>query len=317
LEFGGVGPWIFWGAPRQLPKDLDGKGTKEKTMANTQYSWETKQHIKLFAQSWAPEGEIKAVLALVHGIGEHTGRYESVAMFLNREGYALVGMDLRGHGKSGGQRGHFSFEDAMNDIDLLISQAQALFPGKPVFLYGHSLGGLLVLDYAMKRPASSLKGIIATSPALGTANPVPAWKLALANVMKTINPSMTMNNDLDVTAISHNPDVITSYKSDPLVHPLISARLGWDLLQTGPWLVEHAAEFPDIPLLLMQGNADRIVDPAATKKFAKKIKKGNITFQLWEGGYHEMHNEPNRDEVFNLLVHWLDRYCLPQAKTPE
>ena len=117
----------------------------------------------------------------------------------------------------------------MNDIDLLISQAQKLFPGKPVFLYGHSLGGLLVLDYAMQRPVTSLKGIIATSPALGTASPVPAWKLTLANVMKTINPSMTMTNGLDLSAISHNPAVITAYKTDPLVHPLISARLGWDL----------------------------------------------------------------------------------------
>ena len=285
-------------------------------MAYSQYSWQTKEQINLFAQAWTPDGEIKAVLALVHGIGEHSGRYESVAMMLNREEYALLGMDLRGHGKSGGRRGHFSFEDAMNDIDLLISQALKLFPGKPVFLYGHSLGGLLVLDYAMQRPVTSLKGIIATSPALGTANPVPAWKLTLANVMKSINPSMTMTNGLDVTAISHNPAVITSYKTDPLIHPLISARLGWDLLQTGPWVIEHAAEFPAIPLLLMQGNADRIVDPAATKKFAKNVKKGDITFQLWEGGYHEMHNEPNRDEVFNVLVHWLDRNCLPQAETP-
>jgi acylglycerol lipase len=285
-------------------------------MAYTQYSWTTKEQIPLFAQAWTPDGEIKAVLALVHGIGEHSGRYESVAMFLNREGYALLGMDLRGHGKSGGRRGDFSFEDAMHDIDLLISQVQQLFPRKPVFLYGHSLGGLLVLDYAMQRPVSSLQGIIATSPALGTASPVPGWKLMLAKVMKSINPSMTMANGLDVSAISHNPAVITAYKTDPLVHPLISARLGWDLLQTGPWMVEHAAEFPAIPLLLMQGNADRIVDPAATRKFAKSIKKGDITFQLWEGGFHEMHNESNRDEVLNVMLHWLDRNCLPQVVTP-
>jgi acylglycerol lipase len=283
-------------------------------MPYTQYSWKTQDETNLFAQAWAPDGDIKAVLALVHGIGEHSGRYASVALELNREGYALIGIDLRGHGKSGGSRGHFSFEEALNDIDLLIGQAQKLFPGKPVFLYGHSLGGLLVLDYAMKRPVASLQGIIATSPALGTASPVPVWKVSLARIMKTIYPSMTMDNGLDVTALSHNPAVITAYKGDPLVHPLISARLGWDLLETGPWLVEHAAEFPAIPLLLLQGTADRIVDPKATRKFARNIIKGDITFQLWEGGYHELHNEPDRDEVFNVMLHWLDRNCLPQTQ---
>jgi len=285
-------------------------------MAYTQYSWITKEQIPLFAQAWTPDGEVKAVLALVHGIGEHSGRYESVAMVLNREGYALIGMDLRGHGKSGGRRGHFSFDQAMNDIDLLIAQAQTAFPGKPIFLYGNSLGGLLVLDYAMQRPVTALKGIIATSPALGTASAVPVWKITLARMMKSINPSMTMDNGLDLSALSHNPAVIAGYKNDPLVHPLISARLGWDLLQTGPWLVEHAAEFPAIPLLLMQGNADRIVDPEATRKFAQKIIKGDITFQLWEGSYHELHNEPNRDEVFNVLLHWLERNYQPQVITP-
>jgi alpha-beta hydrolase superfamily lysophospholipase len=282
-------------------------------MAHTQYSWKTKENICLFAQAWAPDGDIKAVLTLVHGIGEHSGRYESVGMMLNIEGYALLGMDLRGHGKSEGSRGHFTFEEGLDDIDLMLSQARELFPGKPIFLYGHSMGGLLVLDYAMKRPVDALQGLIVTSPALGTATPVPGWKINLARVMKTINPSMTMDNGLDVSAISHNPGVVAAYKSDPLVHPLISARLGWDLLQTGPWLIEHAAEFPAVPILLMQGNADRIVDPAATRKFAKTVKKADITFQLWEGGYHEMHNEPNRDEVFNVMLHWLDRYCPPQA----
>ena len=283
-------------------------------MAHTEYSWMTKEHSKLFAQAWTPDGDVKAVLALVHGLGEHTGRYQNVAMMLNREGYALIGADLRGHGRSEGPRGHFSYAEALNDIDLLIAQAQQLFPGKPVFLYGHSLGGNLVLYYAMKRLPTSLQGIISTSPGLGAATPVPGWKLFLARIMKGISPSMTMDNGLDLTGLSHNPSVIAAYKSDPLVHPLISARLGWDLLQSGPWLVEHAADFPPIPLLIMQGSADRIVDPAATQKFAKNIKNAEVTFQKWEGGYHELHNEPNRDEVFKVLLHWLEKYPLLQTK---
>ncbi len=284
-------------------------------MPNEEFSWTTKDQLKLFAQAWTPEGEVKAVLALVHGLGEHSGRYQDVARTLNREGYALFGFDLRGHGRTEGPRGHFSYTAALDDVDRLINEAQKLFPGKPVFLYGHSMGGNLVLYYAMKRMPTCLLGIISTSPALGTAKPVPGWKILLARVMKGISPTMPMDNGMDLAGLSRNPNIIATYKSDPMVHPLISARLGWDLLQSGPWLVEHAAEFPPIPLLIMQGSADRIVDPAATKKFVKNVK-GDITFQLWAGDYHELHNEPNRDEVFKVLLHWLDKYSIPEKKPP-
>ncbi len=285
-------------------------------MAYVEYYWTTKDQLKLFAQAWTPEGEVKAVLALVHGIGEHSGRYQEVARLLSREGYAMIGFDLRGHGRSEGPRGHFSYSEALEDVDRLIEEAQKLCPEKPIFLYGHSMGGNLVLYYAMKRLPTCLRGIISTSPALGTATPVPGWKITLARVMKSIRPTLTLDNGLDLTAISRNPAVIAAYKSDPLVHPLISTRLGWDLLQSGPWMIEHAAEFPPIPLLIMQGSADRIVDPASTKKFVKSLK-GDVTFQLWTGDYHELHNEPNRDEVFKVLLHWLDKYSLPETKPSQ
>jgi alpha-beta hydrolase superfamily lysophospholipase len=281
-------------------------------MAHEEYSWNTREHRKLFAQAWTPEGEIKAVLALVHGLGDRSGRYQDVAGVLNREGYALLGFDLPGHGRSEGPRGYFTYADALDDIDRLLSETARLFPGKPVYLYGHSMGGNLVLYYAIKRQPAGLQGIISTSPLLGTPKPVPGWKISLAWIMKGINPTLGMDNGVDATAISHNPTVVAAYKNDPLVHRMISTRLGWDYLQSIPWLTSHAAEFPAVPLLIMQGNADRIVDPAATKKFARSIK-GDITFQIWEGGYHEMHNEPNRDEVFNFLLHWLDRYTFPKG----
>jgi len=282
-------------------------------MAYKDYSWTTKEQIKLYAQAWMPDGQVKAVLVLLHGLGEHSGRYLNVATMLNREGYARLGLDLRGHGKSEGPRGHFSFEEALDDMDLLISKAQKISPGTPIYLYGHSLGGNLVLYYAMKRLPTSLQGIIVTGPALGTGSPIPGWKLSLAKLMKGINPTMTMDNGLDVTGLSRNPNVVSAYKSDPLVYPLVSVRLGWDLIQSGHWLIEHAAEYPSIPLLIMQGSADRIVDPAATEKFVKNAK-GNITFRLWQGDYHELHNEPNRDEVFNVMLHWLNETSLPKAK---
>jgi len=282
-------------------------------MAYKEFYWITKDQFKLFAQAWTPEGEIKAVLALVHGLGEHSGRYQDVANELNQEGYALIGFALRGHGRSEGPRGHFSYTESLDDVDRLIDEAQKLLPGKPVYLYRHSMGGNLVLYYAIKRLPTCLNGIISTSPALGTARPVAGCKIALVRVMKGISPMMTMNNDLDLAGLSTNPNIIAAYKSDPLVHPLISARLGWDLLQSGPWLIEHAAEFPSIPLLIMQGSADRIVDPAATKKFVKKVK-GDITFHLWAGDYHELHNEPNRDEVFKFLLQWLEKYSLLETK---
>lgn len=272
------------------------------------FTWQNGKGITLFAEDWKPQAEIRAVVALVHGLGEHIGRYKQVAAALNDAGIALIGFDLPGHGQSSGARGHASFNGILNDIDHLLEEAAQRYPGKPRFLYGHSMGGALALYYGLKR-RPNVQGMIVSAPGLATGVPVPSSKLFMAKVLSMVAPSITMDNGLDLNYLSHSQELIRAYKADPLVHPRISARLGNDLLSTGSWILEHAGEFPT-PLLLMQGAGDRIVSVTYNSLFAKAAPPEKITFKLWEGLYHEVHNEPEQQEVLKYVIKWINTQLL-------
>jgi alpha-beta hydrolase superfamily lysophospholipase len=239
----------------------------------------------------------------VHGLGEHTGRYAHVAAALNEAGYAVLGCDLRGHGKSEGLRGHTpSYDALMDDIGRLLDEAAQRYPGKSRFIYGHSLGGNLVLNYTLRRKPP-LAGVVSTSPAIRVANPLPVTQLTLAKVMNKLQPTMQMPNGLALDNLARDPEVIRAYKSDPLVHNKISVRLAVEMLQAGEWALAHAAEFP-LPLLLVHGTADELTSAAATQEFAGKVR-GDCTLKLWDGFYHETHNEPEKAEVLRFMVAWI------------
>jgi len=274
-------------------------------MQHIEYYWTTSDNVKLYGQEWKPEGKQKAAIAMVHGLGEHSGRYEHVAEAFTQAGFSLTAFDLRGHGKSEGVRGHApSYATLMEDITHNIDLAKEHFPGIPVFIYGHSLGGNLTLYYCLTQKPQ-LKGAIVTSPGLATAAPVPPVKLALGKLMYNLMPALQMDNGLLRSGLSRDPEVEKKYSADPLVHPKISARLALDLINNGKFIVDHAAEFP-IPLLLMQGAGDYIVNPPMTKKFANAAPLAKITFKEWDGFYHELHNEPEKAQVLKTMTDWLD-----------
>ena len=273
-------------------------------MQHTEYYWTSSDNLKMYGQEWKPEGKQKAAVALIHGLGEHSGRYQHVAEALTKAGYSLTAFDLRGHGKSEGVRGHAisnasHFADIQKNIELTMEH----FPGVPVFLYGHSLGGNLALIYCLTQKPD-LKGAIVTSPGLGTTNPVPPLKLALGKMLYSILPATQMENGLDRSGLSRDPEVERKYSADPLVHSKISARMALDLFKNGDYIVAHAAEFP-LPLLLMYGSGDYIVNPGLIKEFAKSAPLSKLTFKEWEGFYHELHNEPEKEQVFNTMLNWM------------
>lgn len=273
-------------------------------MAHHEFSLETIDHLRLYGQEWMPEAGTRAVIALVHGLGEHSSRYQHVAEFFNQAGIALSTYDLRGHGRSEGQRGHApSFDALSEDIDCLLHRVTQIYKDLPCFLYGHSLGGVQVLNYALKRQPH-LAGFIVTSPGLRTGTPPAAWKVALGKALYAIAPTFTMDNGLDSNDMSHKSEVNQAYQKDPLVHGKITARLGIDLLNTGQWLLAQKGPFP-APLLLMQGSADRVVDPQATRQLAENLSS-DITLKLWEGGYHELHNDNQQQEVLAYLLAWVN-----------
>jgi len=274
-------------------------------MKHQELSWKSQDGIELFAQVWEPQVVApRAVVCLVHGLGEHTSRYAHVAEAFTKEGFILFGFDLRGHGRSGGARGHInSIDDYLSDIDLLLHQARLRFPGLPLLLYGHSLGGILVLNFTLKRKPD-VKGVIATSSGLRTALEKQPVKIMLAKVLGSIMPTVSMPSGLAVEGISRDQAVIEAYRSDPLVHDKISLGFGKIMLGVTKWTLENAGQFP-VPLLLLHGKSDTIAYPAGSIEVADALKE-KCTLVLWEGGYHELHNEPEKAEVFKTMTMWMD-----------
>lgn len=274
-------------------------------MKHRELKWKSHDGLELFAQVWEPDVvSPRAVVCLVHGLGEHSSRYAHVAEVFGREGYVLFTFDHRGHGRSGGIRGHISsIEDFTKDIDLLLEQAQKTYPGLPVLLYGHSLGGILVLYYGLKRKPN-IKGVIATSPGLHTALEKQPVTIYMAKLLGSLIPATTLPSGLDSKGISRDGAVVRAYDSDPLVHDKISLGFGKTMLGITKWTLENAGDFP-LPLLLLHGKADTIAFPSSSTEFAAALKD-RCTLVLWDGAYHELHNEPEKAEVFKTMLLWMD-----------
>lgn len=274
-------------------------------MNSVEFTIQSKDGLKLFALDWSPESP-KAVVCLVHGLGEHSGRYDHVADRLNQAGYSVLASDLRGHGRSEGQRGHTpSFEYFMDDIDVLLAEASQRNPGLSCFLYGHSLGGILVINYALRR-RPPLAGVVASSPGLRTALEQQKGKVALVRLLGSLLPKQTLASGLDVKGICRDPQVVDQYIRDPLVHDRVSLGMAKVLLDSISWAYEHAAEFP-IPLLLMHGTADQVAFASGSREFAGLVR-GECTLKLWDGLTHETHNEPEKEEVLSFMIEWLESH---------
>lgn len=265
----------------------------------------TEDGYNLYFQWWTPE-QTKAVICLVHGLGEHSSRYQNFAKLLLEQGFAVIAVDLHGHGQTDGKRGYaVAYEVLMNDIALLVKAASFRFPDVPQFLYGHSMGGNLVTNYVL-RNSVDIKGVIISAPWLQLAQRPPFIQLVLAYMMGYIAPKFSQSNGIDINALSHDPDVIAAYKDDPLVHDQITVGLFKELYQAGKWALKHASSL-SIPALIMHGTDDLITSYKASKKFADRAADV-CTFKQWPGYYHEIHNEPQGEKVIKYAVEWANQY---------
>ena len=254
---------------------------------------------------WEPEGPTRAVVGLVHGLGEHSGRYGPVAERFTAAGYAVASFDLRGHGHSGGRPGDTRFAKTFDDIDRLLSDAAGRFPERPRFLYGHSLGGLLVLAYTLqRRPA--VAGVVASGAALHTALREQKAKVLLVRFLGPLLPQVGLPSGLDDRLISRDPDVVAAYRADPLVHDRATLGFGLDAIRAADTALADAARFP-VPLLLIHGGADRLTYPTGSRAFAAAVGPGLCTLTVYDGLFHEVHNEPERARVLVDIVAWMDR----------
>ena len=275
-------------------------------MKSFELDWTDAKGLKFHARGWEPDTKPKAAAAFVHGLGEHMGRFAHVGDAFSKQGYALMGADLRGHGRSGGPRGHTpSLEAFLQDIDLLLEHVHARYPGTPMFLYGHSLGAILVLNYGLRRKPD-LKGVIATSPALHSEIESQRAKVMLSKVLGGLVPTVAVPSGLRTNMLSHDPQVEQDYIHDPLVHDKVSLGFGKAMMSANQWALAHASEFP-LPLLLMHGTLDTIAFPSSSQEFAAALGD-KVTLVMWEDMYHETHNEPRKDEVLQTIIKWMDQH---------
>jgi len=258
---------------------------------------------KFYGQNWTAENT-KAVVVLVHGMGEHATRYTSslIPKLIENE-ISVVAFDHFGHGKTEGKRGHNpSFEAVLESISKTIEKAKELFPKNPIFLYGHSMGGNAVINYTLTQK-HNLSGVIATSPFLKLAFEPPKIKLAVGKILQKIAPSITMGNELDANHISRDKREVEKYINDPLIHDKISPNFSLTFIDTGKWAIENANKL-NTEIFLLHGTDDKIIDYKGTQEFANN--SNHATLKLYEGGYHELHNDLCKEEMLNDVVNWLN-----------
>ena len=256
---------------------------------------------QIYRQTWLPDGPPVAVVCLVHGLGEHSGRYAHLAQRFTDAGYAVLALDQRGHGKSSGGRGDLPMDKAVADVGELVDDARGQFPGVPLVIYGHSLGGLVTMTYTAKfKP--SIAAQVASAPALDSELREQKIKFTLAQILGGIIPSVAIPTGLDPEGVSRDPEVVAAYKADPLVHDKGSLGLAKSTFAAMDAVME-LTEFP-VPLLIIHGTGDRLTVPSASKKLVGHMT-GDVTLIEYDGMYHEPHNEPEQEEVFADVLEWL------------
>jgi len=252
----------------------------------------------LAAYRWRPEQEAKGNVLLIHGFADHIARFTHVAEALTTAGYIVTGIELRGHGHSGGRRGYIDrWEDYLADVHTAAKTIEGTY-----VLLGHSMGGLVALDYL--RHANRATGIIISAPLLGVAVEAPRWKTTLGKLLSNVWPTLQMGNEIDSTLVCTDARVVAQYEEDPLVFKTVTPRWYTELLETMTRVKGHAKHYTT-PLLCVFGSEDRVVQTSAIHDFMKQYG-GAKEHQVWENMYHELFNEPVQQEVFNRMTQWLD-----------
>jgi acylglycerol lipase len=262
--------------------------------------------VRIYQQCWLPDGEPKAVLLVVHGLGEHCGRYSNVVSHLVPLGYALYGLDHVGHGKSEGAREYVeSFDDFTDTLDTYREMVRQAQPDKPVVLYGHSLGGLISTTYLLDHQAG-LAGAILSAPLSRVPENVSAMTVMLGRVLSRLAPKAGVV-PLDATGVSRDPAVVQAYMDDPLVfHGKTPARLAAEMLRAMQRVMAEAGKIT-LPVMMLQGSADRL-DPGDAEFLYNAVSSADKTLKVYEGLYHETHNEPECATVLRDMEAWLEAH---------
>ncbi|ARV59971.1 lysophospholipase [Nostocales cyanobacterium HT-58-2] len=280
--------------------------------------------LNLYYQSWLPQTQVRAIIAIVHGLGAHSGLFNNAVQHLIPQGYAIYAFDLRGHGRSPGQRGHINaWAEFREDLHTFLMRIQERTTGCACFVWGHSLGAVIALDYALHFP-ESVQGLILTAPALGKVK-VPAFKIALGRMFSRVWPRFSLKVGIKRVASSRDPIVLAAHVQDPLRHEYGSARLATEFFAAQKWVQTHATDL-QVPLLILHGSADSVTPPEGSLAFFEQVTFPDKERYVYQGDYHDLDLDINYQDVFADLENWLERHLngginhLPvvcQIKTPS
>lgn len=260
---------------------------------------------EIFIQKWLVPNPV-ASLVIAHGLGEHSGRYGNLINWLGGKRISIYALDHRGHGRSAGKRGHVAhFTDYVDDLSFFINGVIDENPNIPVFLLGHSMGGVIAILYAL-RSQEKLAGLILSSPGLIPTVDAPKYKVAMASFLSKYFPSLLVSNELDANYISHDREAVAAYLNDPLVHDRISTRWYMEFVKSAEECLNRAGEIT-IPLFVFHGTDDRLVDFAGSIQVFDAASSRDKTKLLLEGLYHETMNEVEyeREKVLSAVAKWI------------
>jgi alpha-beta hydrolase superfamily lysophospholipase len=260
----------------------------------------------LFRRAWHPAAPPRAVLLNLHGLGDHSGFYGALSDRMIASGFAVHALDMRGNGRSPGKRGHVdAWSDYREDLRRFVELVRREESGRPLFLLGNSLGGLIAIEYAMHH-AEGLRGIIAAAPPLGQLS-VPPVLLALGRVMSRIWPAFSLETGMDLSGLARDPAVVDELLADPLFHRLGSARLSTEVRAAIARVQSRAAEFP-LPLLVLHGSKDRLVPPDGSRTFVSRVAHPDTRLIEYPEGRHVLFADSDREQVLADLVQWIEQH---------
>ncbi|MCG8307125.1 MAG: lysophospholipase [Cytophagales bacterium] len=276
-------------------------------MVRESYEIYSVKNTRISCASWQSGAQPKAVLFIVHGLGEHLGRYEETAEVFVENDLAVFAFDHRGHGRSKGKKGHArSVGQIIEDTEYALMKCRSIFLEVPIFIYGHSMGGQIAASFLKKVKSKEISGAIISSAWFKLVNPPPAWQIKLTNGIKRVVPNLTLSNGLDPGHISTVPEEVELYRKDSLVHDRISFAMFRALYRNGLKLLSEKKK-ANVPVLVCHGDKDKITSCQGSKRYAKNLG-GQASFKIWPGSRHEPHHDKDKEEVIRFYVKWIKEH---------
>ena len=282
-------------------------------MQSSEGTFQGDASLELYYQSWHPTDQPKAVLVVIHGVGEHSDRYLNVVDNLVPEGYVLYAYDQRGHGKSPGQRGYLeSWDEYRSDLKQFLDLVHQREPGLPVFMYGHSHGALIALDFLINE-SNNLSGALVSGSPLASDDAASPMLVAAAKILSRVWPTFSLDSPINPAQLSCDARVVQKYQDDPAVFKILTARWGTEYLKTQDEVRAQASKI-DVPILIIHGGEDSLCDPQGSQYLYEQVSSTDKTLKIYPSYFHEIHNEPGHITVIQDMNEWMSAR-LPEYET--